>query len=1147
MPSLSPTPGPTLNCALGTYFEASACSPCPPGQFTNASAPPWPTQCSLCPAGKAAATSGSYECATCSSGKFSAPNRASCDSCDAGQFTRNNVECVACAAGKYAPTPQSGDCLACGEGSHTNNATGATTCTQCNAGFYSAGSVVDCSPCPLGTWSPSGQSQCTACEEGKYAAAEASSSCSECALGTDSAPGASECALAAGGYYPDPSGVGTAECPLNAVCRGNDEMPLPLEGFWVERRALKFAGNVFRCPRQTCTGASEEQPGGRRLTVGDSCWAKRSYSPGSNLTCNADELLCTTGAAGPLCGSCVEGYSYSSSTLTCIECNDAGFHAALVIGACLVLGALALALFAGRLKVPAWLSRSWPVQTLRQIDGGALRVCWATYQVAQSVSWNLDVSFPEPYPSLLRLLSMFSFDFIPMDCLASSNFYAKVALWATIPMALSLVNLAVLGCRRRCTAWDNDANTQSKKLQAMSRNHFNYWLLFSYLVLPPVMLKLLQALDCAEVADRRYLRIDTSIDCGTERFESFKRVNLLFIAAYAAVPALWFALLWQQRGRMVPWVGDEQKALHARNADESVAHLRFLFGEYRVGCYWWETLDISRRVVMIGVLPLLSSNTSRRAAIGMILALSSAALYRELEPFVRATTNVLAVSGQYAIFFTFGTALAIDVGVVKNSSSIILGAALLVVNLVVIGLALRNGTRRALERRQWRSSNPLSTVEFLVVEAAMGGRSVLNSGAEQGLELGSSIPQLHSDAAFNRVIKQHALQAKDIELVERVGAGAFGEVFFARCLGQKVAVKTLHHINEESVKGLRAEILLHASLRHPNIVNFVGGVWCRELLGLVIEWVPKGTLSNLLATEGLSWEESLLRLATDIARGMKYLHDREYFDERSGARRTCVVHRDLKSDNVLITDHTSAKIADFGASRAKGAASDILTTVAGTPVFAAPECMRGDAYDESVDVYSFGCVLMDMAVGESLVNFLKRKWVEDNPEEKKPNMGTMDGRRVVQDIWFKGWRPFASDPANGALPGAPPSIHRLIVQCCSQNPSERPTFQEILNELLGDIAAQIDGGTFPRPQATSASPLASGPGSAAAAAAAAPNPLMSSPEDETDDEEHDRRKSEHHIRMSRTYRSSNGGSIGPVRKGQRNSDETHIPPDQFEI
>ena len=113
------------------------------------------------------------------------------------------------------------------------------------------------------------------------------------------------------------------------------------------------------------------------------------------------------------------------------------------------------------------------------------------------------------------------------------------------------------------------------------------------------------------------------------------------------------------------------------------------------------------------------------------------------------------------------------------------------------------------------------------------------------------------------------------------------------------------------------------------------------------QWIPRGTLSALLedATLDLRWDDPLLKLAIDAARGMAYLHGREYFDERDEGYKKCILHRDLKPENALITDYISLKITDFGISRAK-AADDVLMTSLGTPLFCAPETSRGDPYDE---------------------------------------------------------------------------------------------------------------------------------------------------------------------------------------------------------
>ena len=111
-------------------------------------------------------------------------------------------------------------------------------------------------------------------------------------------------------------------------------------------------------------------------------------------------------------------------------------------------------------------------------------------------------------------------------------------------------------------------------------------------------------------------------------------------------------------------------------------------------------------------------------------------------------------------------------------------------------------------------------------------------------------------------------------------------------------------VDDNNVRCFKAEILLTAQLRHSCIVNFIGACWSKELTCLVLEWVEKGSLADLLddVTVQLFWSDPgpLLRLATHIGKGMEYLHAKN------------ILHRDLKPENVLVTTFLSAKITVRG-------------------------------------------------------------------------------------------------------------------------------------------------------------------------------------------------------------------------------------------
>ena len=109
-------------------------------------------------------------------------------------------------------------------------------------------------------------------------------------------------------------------------------------------------------------------------------------------------------------------------------------------------------------------------------------------------------------------------------------------------------------------------------------------------------------------------------------------------------------------------------------------------------------------------------------------------------------------------------------------------------------------------------------------------------------------------------------------------------------------------------------------------------------------------------------------------------------------------------DNVLVSEFLRGKISDFGTSRGKSTKSAV-TTVVGTPLFCAPEMLRGETYDEMVDVYSFGMLLLNMGVGEHVLDFLRERWVISFKKSKAPS----NIYRVLRPMQEEGWRPVTLD------------------------------------------------------------------------------------------------------------------------------------------
>ena len=525
-----------------------------------------------------------------------------------------------------------------------------------------------------------------------------------------------------------------------------------------------------------------------------------------------------------------------------------------------------------------------------------------------------------------------------------------------------------------------------------------------------------------------------------------------------SVPLIWGALLWQRRKRLNPPISnfaDVKTAIEKRNEDDQLKPFAFLFSVYKPAFYWFEPAEMYRRVMFVGVLPLMSGRVSRRAAIGIALALLSAVAYREVEPFGRSSTNVLVHVAQYSILLTFSSALAIETNLSKGIDAFGFGLMLVAVNLVILGIALALGAyRHYLDgERLWKWMRPLNEVEMQVIDAVMGANGPRRSRSP-------------TESPGAKILRQHTFLSKDVVLQRRIGKGAFGEVFLGSCFGAKVAVKTVLEVSEATMMCFRAEILLTATLRHPCVVNFCGCCWGKDLTCLVLEWVAKGSLGDLLGNGdgGLSWDGLLLQLVADVARGLHYLHEREFYDEADECHKRCVIHRDLKPDNVLISEFDRAKVADFGNSEALVAGGKSWDA-AGTPLFASPEIMKAEAHDGKADVFSFGMLLVDCCAPEGVHDFVAARWRRDHvatlPAGRK---GAKSNRnavlRAIAAACSEKWR--AVKAGDFGLPSAPPAVCALIVRCLEHDPTDRPDFEEILRELTGACTLQIEAGRYVR-------------------------------------------------------------------------------------
>ncbi|MBN3300290.1 M3K20 kinase, partial [Amia calva] len=246
----------------------------------------------------------------------------------------------------------------------------------------------------------------------------------------------------------------------------------------------------------------------------------------------------------------------------------------------------------------------------------------------------------------------------------------------------------------------------------------------------------------------------------------------------------------------------------------------------------------------------------------------------------------------------------------------------------------------------------------------------------------------------------------DILFYENCGGGSFGSVYRAKWISQdkEVAVKKLLKIENE------AEIL--SVLSHRNIIQFYGAVLEAPNYGIVTEYASGGSLYDYLSSEESEEMdiEQIMTWAMEIAKGMHYLH------MEAPVR---VIHRDLKSRNVVITADKVLKICDFGASRFHSHTTHM--SLVGTFPWMAPEVIQSLPVSETCDTYSYGVVLWEMLTQEI------------------PFKG-LEGLQVAWLVVEKNER--LTIPSS-----CPASFAQLMRQCWETEPKKRPMFKQIMMTL----------------------------------------------------------------------------------------------------
>ncbi|OWM82581.1 receptor protein kinase TMK1-like [Punica granatum] len=335
-------------------------------------------------------------------------------------------------------------------------------------------------------------------------------------------------------------------------------------------------------------------------------------------------------------------------------------------------------------------------------------------------------------------------------------------------------------------------------------------------------------------------------------------------------------------------------------------------------------------------------------------------------------------------------------------------------------------------------SDPDNIVKIAVASNTYGSTSLTGSGSQSRNSSGRR--EAHVIEAGNLVISVQVLRnvTKNFAPDNELGRGGFGVVYKGELDdGTKIAVKRMEAgvISNKALDEFQAEIAVLSKVRHRHLVSLLGYSTEGNERILVYEYMPQGALSKhlfhwkTLKLEPLSWKRRL-NIALDVARGMEYLHSLAH---------QSFIHRDLKSSNILLGDDFKAKVSDFGLVKlAPDGEKSVVTRLAGTFGYLAPEYAVTGKITTKADVFSFGVVLMELLTGLMALD-------EERSEETQYLVGYFWNIKSNKEKLMAAIDPVLDRKEETFESIA--TISELAGHCTAREPGQRPDMSHAVNVL----------------------------------------------------------------------------------------------------